>query len=136
QYEKAFLYAENDDNDLNYFIIYHLRAMQKAFEALKDYIKLKQQESIQTAQFVKIQGINERQAYLLKKLYDEPEIVFTVKDIKNRFDISDFTARADLQHLVDLGLMSAIHVNQVKKNYVRPDGFEALLKRYREQYSS
>ena len=38
-YEKAFLYTENDDNDLSYFIQYHLNVMKKAFEELKKYLQ-------------------------------------------------------------------------------------------------
>ena len=128
QYEKSYLHTEYDENDLNYFILFNLNAMQKAFDALNDYIRLKKQESIQTAQFVKIQGVNERQAYLLKKLYDEPDIVFTVKEVENRFSVSSFTARMDLQGLVKLGFVSEIQVNKVKKNYIRTIDFEKLVK--------
>ena len=48
-YEKAYLYTENDDNDLSYFIQYHLDVMKKAFEELKKYLQRKideQQNSI------------------------------------------------------------------------------------------
>jgi len=33
QYEKAYLYSEIDENDLTYFITYHIRVMEKAFDA-------------------------------------------------------------------------------------------------------
>lgn len=127
QYEKAYLYTEADANDLTYFMTYHLKVMDKSFEALKEYIQLKQKENLQIANFVKIPGVNERQAQLLKILYDEPESIFTVKEVENRFLISNFTARVDLLGLVKLGFLEIIQVNQVKQNFVRSESFSSLL---------
>ena len=71
QYEKAFLYTEADDNDLSYFITYQLKAMEKAFEALKTYINRKQKEIFQASQFMKIAGVNDRMAQIIKIIYDD-----------------------------------------------------------------
>ena len=71
QYEKAYLYTENDDNDLGYFITYHVKTMVKAFEALKEYIGRKQKEVVQAAKFMKIPGVNDRMAQILKIIYDD-----------------------------------------------------------------
>ena len=131
QYEKAYLYTENDNNDLSYFMTYHLKVMDKAFEALKAYIQLKQKENLQIASFVKIPNVNERQAQLLKIIFDEPESIFTVKETENRFIISNFTARTDLLGLVKLGFLEIIQVNKVKQNFVRSDNFETLLAKHK-----
>ena len=128
QYEYAYLYTEKDENDLNYFILYNLNSMKKAFEELKKYIERKQKESKLTAQFVKKQGVNERQAYLLKKIHEEPDIVFTVKEIERRFSISNFTARTDLKGLVKMGYLEAVPINKTKKNYIKSKNFDQLLK--------
>src|SRR5690606_7305366 len=130
QYERAFLYTENDDNDLSYFITYNLKVMEKAFEALKHYIQQKQKENLQIANFVRIPNVNERQGQLLKLLFDEPEIIFNVKEVENRFAVSNYTARTDLKGLVDLGFLEAIQVNKVKQNFVRSKKFENLLLKY------
>ncbi|WGU69890.1 Fic family protein [Capnocytophaga canimorsus] len=45
QYEKAYLYTEIDNNDLSYFITYHIKAMEKSFEELKQYIAKKTETS-------------------------------------------------------------------------------------------
>lgn len=127
QYERAFLYTENDDNDLSYFLTYNLKVMEKAFDALKKYIQQKQKENLQTANFLRIPNVNERQAQLLKLLYDEPEIIFNVKEIENRFAVSNYTARTDLKGLVDLDFLEAIQVNKVKQNFVRSKNFKNLL---------
>jgi Fic family protein len=127
QYEKAYLYTEHDDNDLSYFITYHLQVMYKAFESLKTYIQEKQKDNLKIAYFIKIPNINERQAQILKMLNDEPEIVFSVKEIENRFTVSNYTARADLIGLVEKGYLEVIPVNKVKQNYVRSKQFNKLV---------
>ncbi len=41
RYTRAYLYTENDENDLNYFIIYHLNVILKATDALYEYLDRK-----------------------------------------------------------------------------------------------
>jgi Fic family protein len=127
QYEKAYLYTENDDMDLSYFVTYHIEVMLKAFEALKKYIHQKQKENIQVAQFLKLGNLNERQAQILKILYDEPEVVFSTKDISNQFAVSNYTARLDLTGLVTKGFMQTVPVNKVKSNFIRAENFLNLI---------
>lgn len=128
QYEKAFLYTEADDNDLSYFISYQLKAMEKAFDALKDYINRKQKEIFQASQFMKIAGVNERMAQIIKIIYDDPERILSIKEIENRFFVSNYTARTDLKQLVDLGFLEAISVNKKKQSYIKSPLFFSLLK--------
>jgi Fic family protein len=97
QYEKAYLYTENDDNDLGYFITYHFRTMEKAYEALKEYINRKQKEVFQAAQFMKIPGVNDRMAQILKILNDDPDRVLSIKEMESRFHVSNYTSRMDLK---------------------------------------
>ncbi len=131
QYEKAYLYTEADANDLTYFMTYHLKVMDKAFEALKEYIQLKQKENLQIASFVRIPNVNERQAQLLKILNDEPECIFTVKEVENRFQVSKYTARTDLNALVEMKFLEVIQVNKIKQNFVRSEKFLDLLAKYK-----
>lgn len=129
QYEKAYLYTENDSNDLSYFITYHIDVMHKAFESLKNYIQEKQKENLQVASFIKIPGINDRQALILKTLNNEPESVFSVKEIQNKFSVANYTARTDLNNLVNMGFMEVISVNKVKQNYIKSANFNEVLKK-------
>lgn len=130
QYEKAYVYTENDDNDLGYFITYHVKTMEKAFVALKEYIGRKQKEVVQAAKFLKIPHVNDRMAQVLKIIYDDPDRVLNSKEIEKRFDISNFTARHDLKSLVELGFLDVIQVNKIKQNFIRSKKFEQLLKTY------
>ncbi len=128
QYEKAYLYTETDDNDLGYFITYHLKTMQRAFEALKEYISRKQSEIFQAAEFLKIEGVNERTAQLIKLINDDAERILNVKEVETRFNISNFTARSDLKSLVELGLLQIVNVNKKKQNFIKPFNFDNKLK--------
>ncbi|MBB6371541.1 Fic family protein [Chryseobacterium shigense] len=130
QYEKAYLYTENDENDLTYFINYNIKTMDKAFIALKNYIGEKQREAIQASKFLRIPNVNERQAQILKILNEDSDRILNVKEIENRFKISSFTARQDLNGLTELGFLQIIKVNKIKNNYVKSNSFDRILNSY------
>lgn len=127
-YEKAFLYTEYDDNDLTYFILYNLRTMRKAFEELKLYLKRKTEENNSILLLANIKGINSRQAQILKIINEKANICLSVKEIENRFSVSNFTARTDLEGLVSLGYLTEIQLNKVKRNYIKSENFGNLIK--------
>lgn len=131
QYEKAYLYTENDGNDLGYFITYHIKTMEKAFDALKEYISRKQKDVIQAAQFLRIPNINDRQAQIIKLLHEDSDRVLNIKEVENRFQISNFTARSDLRGLADLGFVEVIQVNKIKQSFVKSSRFDEILKKYK-----
>ena len=131
QYEKAYLYTESDNNDLSYFITYHIKTMVKAYDALKVYINRKQKEVIQAAKFMKIPEINERTAQLLKLLNDDGDRVLNTKEVEARFNISSFTARSDLKSLVELGFIDTIQVNKKKRNYIKSENFDKIIKKHK-----
>lgn len=127
-YEKAYLYTEYDDNDLTYFILYNLRTMKKAFEELKIYLKRKSEENSSIVLIANIKGINTRQAQILKIIHEQPNTCLSVKEVENRFSVSNFTARTDLEGLVGLGYLSELQINKVKRNYIKSDKFDSLMK--------
>lgn len=130
QYEKAFLHSESDNNDVSYFITYHIKTMEKAYDALKNYINRKQKEVFQAARFMKIPMINERMAQILKIINDDPDRILNSKEIESRFNISNFTARADLKMLVTKGFLEIIQVNKKKQNFIKAKDFELILKKH------
>lgn len=132
QYEKAYLHTESDENDLGYFIHYHLNTMEKAFAALKDYISRKQQEVSQGASFMKLAGVNDRMAQILKIMYDDGDRVLSTKEIENRFNVSSFTARADLKALEQMGFLEAIQVNKKKQHFIKSNQFDKLVSKLKK----
>ena len=128
QYEKAFLYTESDGFDLSYFINYNLVALKKAYEDLKVYLqkKIKEQQDFYT--FRGFSNINERQAQLIRILKEKPTSFFTAKELTTRFNVTPKTARADLQHLVELKLMVESPVNRRTIGHIKSDIFDERLK--------
>jgi Fic family protein len=129
QYEKAYLYTELDDNDLSYFITYHIKTMEKSYEALKEYISRKQKEVFQAAKFMKIPEINERTAQIIKLINGDPDRVLSNKEIETRFNVSNFTARSDLKTLVKLGFLDIIQVNKKKQNFIKSENFDKIIRK-------
>lgn len=128
QYAQAFLYTETDTNDLTYFINYNLKTMQLAFNSLKEYIERKIHEKKQIIRYQKIPGVNERQAMIIKWLLEEPDLLFSVKEIETRMSVSNQTARTDLENLVKKGFLQIIDINKKTKAFYRSDDFEDRLK--------
>jgi Fic family protein len=79
---------------------------------------------------MKIPMINERMAQILKIMNDDSDRILNTKEIESRFNISNFTARADLKTLVNLGFLDVIQVNKKKKNFIKSSDFEKTLKKY------
>jgi Fic family protein len=127
-YEKSFLYTEYDDNDLTYFILYNLRTMKKSFEELKLYLKRKTEENNSILLLANIKGVNHRQAQILQIVHEKANACLSVKEVENRFAVSNFTARTDLEGLVALGYLSEIQLNKVKRNYIKSEKFDSLIK--------
>jgi Fic family protein len=126
-YEKAFLYTENDSNDLSYFIQYHLEVMKKAFEELKKYLQRKIDEQQNIFRFEGISHINERQRYVLQAISDSKRVLFTPKELATQFDVSAKSARTDLQELVKMGYLTATYLNKRAMGYIKSDQFDRLL---------
>jgi Fic family protein len=129
QYARAYLYTEIDDNDLTYFIKYKLRTMKLAFESLREYIGRKIAEKRRLTDFVRIPGINDRQALILKWYSEDSAMVLTVKEMQNRSGISNQTARSDLQGLVAMHLLEHIKLNGKTDAFVKGEAFDGLIER-------
>ncbi|MFI3261489.1 MAG: Fic family protein [Rikenellaceae bacterium] len=127
-YEKAYLYTEQDENDMGYFVAYNLRVLDLAFKELQSYIKRKAENSKQSAQFLPLGNINERQAEIINILYNNSSAVFTIKELTVRFSVVASTAKSDIVGLIDLGLVSEIAFNKVKKGYVKSKNFDDIVK--------
>lgn len=127
-YEKAFLYTEADDMDMGYFVAYNMRVLQQSFKQLQDYIKRKQEEKRAANSFLRIGNINARQAQIIKMFADDSNLVVTIADLQARFLVSPTTAKADVVGLMNMGLLSEISFNKVKKGYIKGEQFDEITK--------
>ncbi len=127
KYYKAFIYTETDENDLGYFIHYQLVTLKKALGELQLYIKKKTQEKIETINFQKLKNINERQAMIVRELHENQHWIFNVKEIENRYAVSNQTARTDIIGLINLGYIEMSKVNAKEQKYYKSPKFDDLI---------
>lgn len=127
-YEKAFLYTEADGMEMGYFVAYNMRVLQQSFKQLQDYIKRKQEEKRAANSFLRIGNINTRQAQIIKMFADDSNLVVTIADLQAKFLVSPTTAKADVVGLMNMGLLSEISFNKVKKGYIKGEQFDEITK--------
>lgn len=110
QYGEAYLFTETDDFDLTYFICHQLRIIQRAMNEFLEYIEKKRKAFYDVMDLLVDSGFNRnlnfRQVQLLKKVLRDPGRLFVVKEVKHDFDVSEGTARADLEKLFKLKLLA------------------------------
>lgn len=126
-YEKSFLYVEADDNDMGYFITYHLKALQKAFEELKKYISRKAAQQNDQNRLLKLGNVTQRQAEILYMFLKNEDKILTVKDVTSKLLISPTTAKHDIVGLVNQSLLSEISLNRQKKGYIRGEKYNQVI---------
>ncbi|SFC85852.1 Fic family protein [Algibacter pectinivorans] len=124
QYEKAYIYTEIDDMDVTYFIHYQVKVLVRAFEELKNYVANKKKEQSKLSKYLQLGNINERQAIILQKIEEDENRFFNVKEIENTFNITNQTARTDIEELVDQGFLKKVPINKKTYNYWKGDKFD------------
>ena len=128
QYAKAYLYTELDDNDLTYFLIYNLKCISTALEDLKKYILRKTAEKKNVVTLLRHTNFNDRQIVILQEIIQHSDIYFSVKQIQNRFAISNQTARNDLGRLVESGLIEYRKSGNKKQFFPVKDFYDRIKK--------
>ncbi len=106
QYIMAYVYSEQDDNDLAYFINYNI---QKIKLAMREFLEYREKQSTMNVQMRKIYGVryhfNDRQIHLLQYLYGDADGETTLFSHMNVNQVSKMTASNDLKNLVKKGFL-------------------------------
>jgi Fic family protein len=106
KYAQSFLRSETDENDLTYFIVYHLGAIKRAISELHAYVRRKTDELRQLErQSRKIGLLNHRQKALVSHALRYPDAVYTFESHRQSHGVVRETARRDLLELVDKGYL-------------------------------
>ncbi|MBA4370678.1 MAG: Fic family protein [Coriobacteriaceae bacterium] len=107
QYDRAYLYAESDDADMTYFLVFHLHCIEKALKELWTYIGRRAQRDRELANVVsKDLSFNYRQRALLSRAIADRDSVFTVESHRASHNVSYPTARDDLLDLAERGYLN------------------------------
>ena len=105
-YAQSFLLSETDDNDLTYFLIYHLDVLVRALDSLQDYLDRKIEEVREVEALVRgDSGLNHRQRALLGDALRDVHARYTIEGHRTSHNVVYQTARTDLLDLVDRGLL-------------------------------
>lgn len=113
QYDNSFLKTELDENDLTYFIIYKLRAIEKSIKAFISHYRKKIEEFKRNEILSKqLEDLNERQIALLYSLAEDSGKNIDIKTHKTKNQIAYQTARADLIKLSEKGLLTQLTDNK------------------------
>ena len=114
QYKNAYLYSEQDDNDLTYFIDYNIRKIQQSMKEFKKYMEEKMQESSSISEVLKEKyNLNERQIGSLKFHFDNKDGRTTPTVYMNIYKVSKMTAINDLKALVNHGFLKKINKEEM-----------------------
>ncbi len=115
QYGNSYIYSEQDDNDLTYFIDYNLGKIKMAYDEFKIYIENKHKENKNLHTLISNKyNFNSRQIQLLKYLSENKKNNTTVSLHKTRFQISIKTAIKDLKTLEKYELVSPLKQGRYK----------------------
>jgi Fic family protein len=108
KYARAFLYTETDDNDLTYFIIYHLEVIDKAIKQLYEYVerKTKRLQAIES-QLRGVTVLNHRQRALISHALRHPKHRYRFKSHQISHNVVYQTARTDLLDLEERNLLKS-----------------------------
>jgi Fic family protein len=102
----AYIYAEQDDLDLTYFIDYHLRKIMIAVEHLDEYVRHlsqlnKKMKSVARTKY----KLNDRQIGLLQFFYKKRDEHTTSTIHQNIYGVGRITANKDLKGLERMGFI-------------------------------
>jgi len=106
QYRDAYLYTEQDDNDLTYFIEYNIKKITQAIKEFEEYAERKRKESVVMSGIARDNhNINDRQIQLLRYFYKNQGATTSASMYKNIYNVSYVTAGKDLKELEHKGFL-------------------------------
>jgi Fic family protein len=104
KYARAYLLSETDDNDLTYFILFHLDVIRRAIDELHAFLQRKLSELRKTRLLIRQdQDLNHRQVELLRDALRKPGAIYTIRGHMGSHGVVYQTARTDLLSLAERG---------------------------------
>lgn len=107
QYSDAFIFSEQYDNDLTYFIAYNFDKLKKALEMFDNHIERVKKKSQSIDKILDDKDLNERQKQILHYLGGNKDDKITAKKHATFQRVSWLTASLDLKSLHEKGYVMA-----------------------------
>lgn len=123
KYAVSYLFTEDDESDLTYFIHYQLDVFLRALNDLDAYLSAKSQEIQSVRVALRAEGVNltHRQIDTLEWLARDSSHSTTVQSYASKYLIGDQTARNDLNDLTHLGHLIAFKDGRAKRWRANPN---------------
>lgn len=114
RYARSFIYTEQDEGDLTYFLLYHLDVIRRALLSLDHYLNKKSLELKRARALIAggPGGFNHRQVALLQSATRNPSNYYTAESHMNYHAVSKQTARNDLYDLERRGLLKRTKISR------------------------
>ena len=129
QYAKAYVYSEQDDLDLTYFIDYNIRKIKLAMKDFEKYMqKVSQRNKQMNIKAKTTYNLNDRQIQLLQYYYENRDAYTTPTMHMNHYQISKSTAIRDLQNLLKQNFVS-VEKSKKKACYFATEKIKKLFKK-------
>ena len=107
QYIMAYVYSEQDDNDMTYFLDYNIRKIKIAVRDFSEYLEKQSGKNSQMKRRCDVKyKLNIRQVQLLQYLHGDSDERTTLMAHMNVNQIAKMTASKDLKDLVEKGFLS------------------------------
>lgn len=105
QYARSFLYVEQDEGDLTYFLIWHARIILRAIRELGEYLARKSEEWGQAARLLRTTSLNNRQIGVIEDALRDPSLMVSAATHASRYRVATQTAHTDLRGLEEAGYL-------------------------------
>ena len=108
QYGNAYIYSEQDDLDLTYFIDYNIRKIKLSIKEFEKYFEKKSKENLKMNKLSKTKySLNERQIQLLQYLYGDKNEKTSLSVHMNIYQVAKKTAIKDLKDMEELKFLTS-----------------------------
>ncbi len=129
QYARAFLHTETDANDVTYFLVHQVDVILQAIDELDRYIDRKVAQVQRVEQLLRHRtDLNHRQLALLAHAARYPSEEYTTRSHMTSHNVAYATARADLFHLAEIGLLDRRRRGRKLHAFLAPPDLDARVR--------
>lgn len=123
KYARSFLYTEQDENDLTYFVIYQLEVIRRSIRELHSYLerKVRELQEVRRSLAATSGEFNPRQLAVLQHAMSNPDAQYTVQSHMTSHNVVHQTARQDLIDLEQRSFLQRFRIGRAFAWVPAPD---------------